>query len=170
MKWGIVFCVFSLLSIKGYSQSTTVRRTIDQVSRWKVYFLYPSTIRMINVDQNPEFYDLISEIENIKVIKLTQEEMKKYKVDSLEISNQLKSESFQEIMSLHTNQRKIRMLGKYEQIANPTIVALVMQGEEGFLFIEIVGEIDLAAAVKLLQKGYDFTGWDSIMELNQPAN
>lgn len=170
MKWSLFFIMFSLFCIKGFSQSTTVRSTIDQISRWKVYFLYPSTIRMINVDQNPEFYDLVSDIENIKVIKLNQEEMEKYKINTSDLLKRIKEESFEEVMSLHTNQRKIRVLGNYEHFPNPTMVALVMQDEEGFLLIEIVGEVDLAAAVKLLQDGYDFSGWNKILEPNQAAN
>ena len=163
-----IICLILLIFFthSSFGQSKTVRNLIDQVNQWRVFFLYPSTLRMIDAEENSVYKEFIKDIENVKVIRIDSSHKDFSKINVDEFTNSLASEDFIPLVKMKMNPKVIEIRGKYESIKNPTTVAVIHENHH-FLLIEIEGEIDLNAGLTLLNKGFDLS---LISNLVQPKN
>ena len=161
-----LFLFLSFYPLLSFGQSQTVRNLIEQVNQWRVFFLYPSTLRMIDAEEKSTYKDFIRDIEIVKIIRIDSSHKDFSKINVDNITRELASEEFVPLIQVKLNPKVIEIAGKYESIKNPTTVAIINETHT-FLLIEIEGKVDLDAGLELLNRGFDIS---KIGDLVQPKS
>jgi len=130
MKRHLIFIVFMIISIKGaFSQEGPLKEFAEdnpnaKLPRFSKICLYPSTLKMINIKQNPDYNDLVKDIDKILI----------YVLDSSFLANSdvytfldtYKDRGYEEFASVKSTKQSVVILGKNTE----NVIGLV--GGDGF--------------------------------------
>lgn len=160
----IVFnLIFLSLSVSGFSQSQTVDQIIEKLNTWDVFYLYPSTLRMLNPENNPSYNQLIYDVEKVKILILDQE---KHDIPSIydELIAGLDREHFETLMEMDEQDNAYRIFG----YTNPKgeisdFVGIVRTGNDSQLVFEVEGELNMPAALDLMKSGFNTSAFSKLI-------
>lgn len=127
------------------AQCTTITDLkADRLTSMSLYF-YPSTLRMVNLDNNEEFNRLIQDIEKLIFFKMNG---KFENIDMYNLIGQLLSnEDFEEYVVVDGPTKKFYLLGREK----PTeTVGIALLENEHYVF-DVAGSLDLNELPKLYQ-------------------
>lgn len=138
----IAFMFFAHLSMSQNSLITDLKE--DKLTKMSLYF-YPSTLRMVNLDNNEEFNKLIQDIDKMIFFKMNG------KFEIIDLYNLVSSlqteEDFEEYMVVDGPTKKFYLLGKED----PTeTVGVALLDNESFVF-DVAGSLALNQLPKLYQ-------------------
>ncbi len=127
-------------------------------------YFYPSTLRMINLQRNAEYDEMISELKKARYLKLdsgvvTQE-------DLAVLGEKLLKAGYEEMMVMKSAKTDIRILGLEKSV--PEVVVIARDGYECNI-MEITGMINLAKIPKLLES-FNSGGFLDVLNLNKQKN
>ncbi len=155
-----IFLVISFfLSTFCFAQSSVVTDFKENHETALSLYLYPSTLRMINIERNPEFDAMISEIKKARFFKLDSGVVSKD--DLVKLEKDLANEGFEEVMFMKNKDMDLRVWGLEKR--NSELVILSKQEEEVML-LEINGMINIAKIPKLTQT-FNQDGFIDILNL-----
>lgn len=135
--------LFTTLLANAQSSAITDLKE-DQLTNMSLYF-YPSTLRMVNLDNNEEFNRLIQDIEKLIFFKMNG---KFETIDMYNLVNHLQSnEDFEEYVVIDGPTKKFYLLGREK----PTeTVGIALLENEHFVF-DVAGSLELKELPKLYQ-------------------
>lgn len=135
--------LFTTLLANAQSSAITDLKE-DQLTNMSLYF-YPSTLRMVNLDNNEEFNRLIQDIEKLIFFKMNG---KFETIDMYNLVNHLQSkEDFEEYVVVDGPTKKFYLLGREK----PTeTVGIALLENEHFVF-DVAGSLELKELPKLYQ-------------------
>ncbi len=145
---GCRVCLFALLitcSLQSWSQCSTITDLKEgNFTAISLYF-YPSTLRMVNLENNERFNRLIQDIKKLVFYKMS----KKFEaIDMYNLISELQSENeFEEYVVLDGPKKKFYLLGR-EKPTESVGVALV--NNEHYVF-DIAGSLELKEILKLYE-------------------
>ena len=141
----IVFIICAVVDGKAQSRTLQQLKETNQIER-KFYF-YPSTLRMLNLQQNPEFNALIKDIRKLIFFKMRRDT---FGLDQFShtLSELKQKESFEEYMEIQGGEQKLFVLGK-ERPYN-TVILTKQQNE--YYLAEIIGQINVLQIPNLYRK------------------
>ena len=141
----LLLVLLALLSIKGFSQESIIKEFVEprRSTRWmNPLCFYPSTLRMINISQDPKFNELVNDIEKVLI----------YTLDSATIASKTygdflsnyENEGYEEYISLYGKQ-KVKVIGKEDEYVG------VIAAEENAMCFYLRGSIPFAKIPELIQ-------------------
>ena len=152
MKRYLVIITIGILSIQGaFAQEWPLKDFMEnnpnaELPRFSKACLYPSTLRMINLSQNPEYQDLISEIDKVLVYIPDADFLNATDADKM--FDQYREKDYKELASVRTNVESILILGK----GTDQFVGTLGGGELGrTMFFYIKGSLQLQNIPKLFE-------------------
>lgn len=116
MKQYLAIIVFVMVSIQGaFSQESPLKEFAEEnpnatLSRFSKVCLYPSTLRMINISQNPDYNELVSDIDKILIYVLDSDFIEA--TDVYGFLNTYKDRGYQEFASVKSSKQNLVILGK----------------------------------------------------------
>ncbi len=127
----------------------------------RAFCFYPSTIRMLNVGNNPEFNNMVSDIEKILV----------YKLDSISIADKLyssmlddfRSLGYEEFISVNGGGMETRLLGNLQNPVNQYIGVFI--NDDISLTFYMKGDISLEKIPNLISS-FNNDDFINIMDLD----
>ena len=134
MKKGLITLLF-FSAIVSSAQESIIKEFSEprKVSNWlNPVCLYPSTLRMINVSANPDFYELVNDIDKILIFMLDS-----VAANADDKSSWIKSYEeigYEEYISLY-GQQTMKVYGKENEFVG------LMQAEDRFLTFYLRGDI-----------------------------
>lgn len=137
----LLFCSFTCIA-----QNSIVTNFKENHDMSLSFYFYPSTLRMINIERNREFDEMIKEIKKARFFKLDSAAFSK--VDLSSFKESLKSGGFEEIMSIKNLDMDLQVWGLENRI--PELV-IVSKSENELMLLEINGMINVAKIPKLTQ-------------------
>ena len=158
MKKYLVILTICVLSTQGaFAQEWPLKDFMEKNPNAKLppfskACLYPSTLRMIDLSQNPDYQDLISEIDKILVYLPDSAFLEA--TDSEVLFEEYKNRGFKELVSVRTNVESILVLGK----GTDQVIGTLGGGDFGRpLFFYIKGSLQLQKIPRLFEtfKGSD---------------
>lgn len=158
MKY-ILFIISFFTSTLSFAQSSIVTEFKENHETALSLYLYPSTLRMINIERNQEFDEMISEIKKARFFKMDSGSVSRVDLSNLEKS--LTNEGFEEVMFVKNKDMDLRVWALGEK--NPELVILSKSGEE-LMVLEINGIINIAKIPKLTQT-FNQEGFMDILKL-----
>lgn len=141
----LLFLTFSFTSQISNAQCSLITDLKeDKLTNLSLYF-YPSTLRMVNLDNNEEFNRLIQDIEKLIFFKMNG---KFETIDMYNLVRDLQSEEdFEEYVVVDGPTKKFYLLGKEK----PTeTVGLAFVNNEHYVF-DVAGSLELKELPKLYQ-------------------
>lgn len=148
MKQSLLLGVFLFTFQLLIGQSKLLNEiSADQTRTYRVHALYPSTLRMINLEHNEDFNKSIKDIKKIKVIRTRREDFGP--ADLEELHTKLKSvEQYEEYMSWTDPAQQLFLLGRK---GRPDQMVLLASNPLDRTLIEILGKVDLLKLINLIQ-------------------
>lgn len=135
----------------AFGQSKSIRDFRSDFKENSNVFLYSSTLKMLNPENNPGFTDLVSGIDEIRVLNYDRT-ARRFEADDLaRLKNDLADEGYETLMQFNEKGAGIDLMGRQRRGKNIGMVAIV-ENEENMVLIDIIGYIDLAEFMELWQK------------------
>jgi len=127
-------------------------------------YFYPSTLRMINLQRNAEYDEMISELKKARFLKLDSGAVTQ--ADLTLLAEKLLKAGYEEMMLMKSADTDIRILGLEKKV--PEVVVIARNGYESNL-MEISGMINIAKIPKLLES-FNSGGFLDVLNLNKQKN
>ncbi len=153
MKPLIFFCL--LLTSQAIAQSPTVDRFREQHKTQQNLYFYPSTLRMINVDKNPDYYALVRHLDALQVLSFSKAENTLDKKNIQQFQQNIRRENYQELLSLDEKQRTIRLYALGNGNVPEGIIGFI-DSPQSLTLIEMEGFVDMPALLRLMQSDFNF--------------
>jgi hypothetical protein len=156
--------VCSLVLSTFYSQAqTAVFRSIEKhYEQAYIAFLYPSTLRALNLSRNEDLDKLVEGIEEAAYVRI--EKPANFVPASLfaAMITDLGSAGFIELMSMQGPNQKFAIMSLGED--NPKAFVILMEDAESLSILDIQGAIELSLLTKIDQ--LDITSFQDILKQN----
>lgn len=145
------------------AQSSTVADFREQHATSQDFFLYPSTLRMINLDKNPDLYKLVHDVEKLQILLFDQSSVDGSAMQQLRQG--IQKETYEELISFRQQGSQIAV---YARGDSPTLdgVVGVVDNQQTLALIDLEGFVDLPALMRLVQGGYDFSPMTNLVNLS----
>ncbi len=141
-----LFILFLSLSYACFAQSSVITDfKEDHDLAFSLYF-YPSTLRMINIERNVEYDEMIREIKKARFFKLDSGAISKTELNNL--MTDIVNEGFEEVMFMKNKDTDVRVWGK--ENSSPELIIISKSNEE-LMLLEINGMINVVKIPKLAQ-------------------
>ena len=161
----IVFTfLLTIFSLSSNAQNSVVTDFKENHATTLSLYFYPSTLRMVNIERNPEFDEMIREIKKARFFKMDSGAVSQN--DLKELSAKLINEGFEEVMFVKNKDMDIRVWG-IENI-NPELI-IISKAEEEVILLEINGMINIAKIPKLAET-FNQNAFLDVLKLNQNNN
>jgi len=147
----LVFPLLFFYSLTMAGQSKSIDQFRKEYKEDNNVFIYSSTLQMLNTENNPEFADLIKDIEEIRVLNYTRANQK-FTADRITtLKTSLKKEEYTELMIINEKDNKINLYGREKRGKTVGFVALV-ENPETFVVIDVDGNLDIHKFMQLKSK------------------
>ena len=147
----LLFPVLILYSLSIAGQSKSIDKFRKEYKEDNNVFVYSSTLKMLDTDENPEFADLVKDIEEIRVLNYTIANQRFTADEIKDLKNDLKDEQYKELLILTEQGNKVFLYGKEEKEKTVGFVALV-ENTETFMIIDVTGGLDFNKFMQLKSK------------------
>jgi hypothetical protein len=165
----IFFLLFALMTFTGFGQSDAISKFFDKYvddEQFTVVYISPKMMEMV-VDLSEEEGDaaevdeVLSGIKGIRILTTEQNTLQYYK----EALSVLELNQYEVLMQVRDGDENVRFLVKDE---GPRVkeLLLLVGGEDDFVLISFVGDIDLKKISKLGDK-MDIEGLEHLEELEE---
>jgi hypothetical protein len=150
---------FIILSSLSFAQSNVVTDFKENHETALSLYFYPSTLRMINIERNLEFDEMIREIKKARFFKMDSGAVSKADLSKLE--KDLTNIGFEEVMFIKNKDTDIRVWGLDKR--NPELV-IISKSDEELMLLEINGMLNIAKIPKLTQT-FNRSGFLEVLNL-----
>lgn len=144
MLRALLVMLMSATVIAASAQSRTTEKLEDQFEDSRAFFFYNNTLRMINQADDPEFDEIIRDIEKMKLLIIRKNAEG---FDLKNIARDYKSEDFEEIMTSRHKGRNFDIFLREEGGKTRAMLALV-NDEDNLFVLDILGSIDPGKVAK----------------------
>ncbi len=162
----LILTLFFLLTFSSVicAQSSAVTEFKDNHETALAFYFYPSTLRMINLQRNPEFDEMIKDIKKARFFKLDSGVVTQ--PDLTTLGNDLRKAGYEEMMMMKSKGNDIEVLGLEKH--TPEIVVISRNGYECML-LEVTGMINIAKIPKLID-AFSSGAFLDVFNLNKEQN
>jgi len=126
--------------------SPLIQELRDQKKVQSAYFLYPSTLRMLNFQDDPAINKLVKDVDKLSLMLLNADSFNYESIVDLSTKLQ-QQEQYEVYLEVEDESRQIYVLGKE---ANNKTLALGML-EEAYYLVDIQGQLNLLALPEAIQ-------------------
>lgn len=150
LKKGFALFIAFVVVFQANAQVGRIKELKEEDKASLSLYFYPSTIRMLNIDKDPAFYDMVKDIKSLRVMtvdtsKMDKKEFRKIKAGIIE-------ENYEELASMRAGKSNITLLAQYDGDNMLGMIALVTQ-DVSFMFLVMEGSIDPQKAMNMVQNG-----------------
>ncbi|MES2732675.1 MAG: DUF4252 domain-containing protein [Bacteroidota bacterium] len=131
-----------------------------------IYFLYPSTLRMFNVNKMPEYYQLFNKVNLIVVVNILKQSPTFRKEEIENLKKKLIQEKYQHLFEFGMSENQVAFF-KREKNGIPVEMVGFLGMEAQYLAIYVDGFIADKALIGLLKGGFNGTELGTILPLNK---
>ncbi|MEM9829050.1 MAG: DUF4252 domain-containing protein [Bacteroidota bacterium] len=154
-KLASVFMLAFTCSLTSLAQSRTVDQFLQKHSPSQKLFLYPSTLRMVNLEKNPDFYALVRDVDKLRVLLYDKNENSFSHQTVRSLSQQVQQEDYQELMTFQTDGQQVYLYSLGDDDTPEGVVGLV-ETEDAIILTDLEGFVNLPALLQLFQGDFNF--------------
>ncbi|MDZ7608659.1 MAG: DUF4252 domain-containing protein [Cyclobacteriaceae bacterium] len=164
MRFILTLAFLLIFSALVNAQSSAVTEFKDNHETSLAMYFYPSTLRMINLNQNLEFNEMIREIKKARFFRLDSGAVTPSELSAL--SESLIKSGYEEMMVMKSPDIDIAVLGLEKHI--PEFVVISRKGDECML-LEVAGILNIAKIPKLMD-AFNNGGFLDVLNLKNKKN
>ena len=156
--------LFLFIAVPTFGQTDAFRFLQEKYPDAKNVFLYQSTLRALNLENNEDYNKLVADVDKVSILILgdvmgelegntTEEEKEKHeqievdRTDFSDVIGMLKEEQFVEVMSMESKGQKSAIYN--EDSNDPEKFVIVVSNENGLTIADLKGSIDISLLFKL---------------------
>lgn len=146
-------CLIAVLLTSGVVASAQSKTTLDLEKKFEgsfTLFFYKNTLRMLNQQENPEFDELIRNIEKMKFLIVDKNKSRFGASEYKELTQAYQKESFEPIINGRMDGRNLDIYLRDAGGSKPGTVVLVNDSSSLYI-LDIVGTIDVSKAGALFK-------------------
>lgn len=128
-------------------QSPSIKKLVDEEKTELNLYFYPSTLRMINLEKNEEFNELIKDIRKMTFLKLDRHSFDHTQFEKL-IHTLLTEEELEEYIVIDGEKRKFYVLGR----ESPATTIGLVYFEKEYYAMDIAGKVNIQKLPKLYEQ------------------
>ena len=134
-----------------FAQSKVMRNLADEYPEARALVFYYSSLNMLNIEDDPEFAEMIQDIEKIKVLIIEKEAEDFDNTTVASIKSDLGKYAFEELMTLKNKDYDI---GVYIKDDDGDIEGFffIMDEEDSLIAVDLVGSMPVGDVGKLIDK------------------
>lgn len=140
-------CLFMVSSQKISAQTKTTEALHKRFSNALTFYFYKNTLRMLNQSENPEFDDIIKDIEKMKFLMIEKEESFG-KADYSRLVGDYKREQYEEIMTSRYGGKNFDIYLKEKEGVTKGMIVLVNDSASLYV-LDILGRVELNKVTRL---------------------
>ncbi|WKN40959.1 DUF4252 domain-containing protein [Tunicatimonas pelagia] len=159
-----VFALAFICSLSSLAQSRTVDQFLKEYQPSQKLFLYPSTLRMVNLEKNPDFYALVHDIDKLRVLLYNKNENGFSGQTIRTLSREVAEEDYQELMTFQADGQNVHLYSLGDDDTPEGVVGLV-ETDDTLILTDLEGFIDLPALLKLFQGDFNFEDIAGVVNL-----
>ena len=137
------------------AQSRTVTRFLEDHPPSQKFFFYPSTLRMVNLEKNPDFYALVRDVDKLRVLLYDKNSIGFSSQTLRTLSREVEAEEYQELMTFQTPQQQAYLYSLGEEDMPEGVVGLI-ETDDSLILTDLEGFVNLPALLKLFQGDFNF--------------
>lgn len=144
----LLLIIFPSLS---FGQSKVMRNLADEYPDARSLMFYRSSLKMLNLEDDPEFDRMIRDIEKIKVLIVEKSDDESDKSVRSELKADLKDYDFEELMTIKSKDIDV---GVYINDDDGDIEGFffIMDEEDSLIAVDLVGDMPVGDISKLIEK------------------
>ena len=142
----VLLCIFLSISIHSLAQNRAVTEFRETHEAALSLYFYPSTLRMINLERNMEFDEMIRDIKKARFFKMDSGAV--HNEDILKLDNRLRDEGFEEVMFMKSKDMDLKVWGVGKR--NPVLI-IISKSDADVMLLEVNGMINIAKIPKLTE-------------------
>ena len=140
-----------ILPLYGYSQSKTTQEFSKAHDDAFVLFFYQNTLKMLNQDDNPEFAELIKDIDKMKFIRVDTKTAGFTKEDYKKLVAKYHDEDFEDLMNMRHEGMNVNAYIQ-EDDGVTTGIVMLMQDDSTVSVLDIKGAVPINKLLTLISK------------------
>ena len=161
MKYLLTFILlFNLTTLLAQSQAVADFR--EQYATSQDFYLYPSTLRMVNLEKNPDAYQLVNDVEKLQVLLFERASINRPALQRLQQG--IQDEAYEELMSFQEKDSQITVYAHGESPQLDGVVGVV-DNKQTLALIDLAGFIDLPSLINLAQSDYNFSAVTTLVNM-----
>lgn len=135
-KFPLIILMMGLISQPLFAQESILKEFVENSNKRKFCF-YPSTLRMVNLQQDPAFNEMIAPIEKLLLYSLDSSSIasKEYRY----VLDDYTQEGYEDYAQVYGGKFDIHVLGKERKVRE--WVGVLKQGDEAFAFY-LIGAVN----------------------------
>jgi hypothetical protein len=148
-----VFLLFLLIITHHFvtAQSKTIGKFRKLYKEDQNVFFYSSTIKMLNTENEPEFADLIKDIDKIMVLLYEKEKQAFNTQEIIQLKKDLQKEKYNPLLFIKENDNAINLYKKDRKEKTVGFTALI-DNKENLVIIDVKGSIDFKKFMEFKNK------------------
>ena len=148
------------------AQSKTVATFRENHATSQDFYLYPSTLRMVNLDKNPDLYKLVNDVEKLQILLFERSSVSRQTLGQLQQG--IRQEAYEELISFREKDSQVTVyaLGDSPQLDG---VVGIVDNQQTLALVDLAGFINLPALMNLMQGGYDFSKVANLVNVTMEA-
>lgn len=152
----LIIFLLAFTPIFGYAQSKTTQAFHKQHEDAFVLFFYSNTLKMLNQDDNPEFEELIRDIEKMKFVRVNIAEAGLDKDDYNDLVEDFYDDDFEDLMTMRHEGMNVSAYIQ-EDDGVTTGIVMLMQDDESISILDIKGAVPLNKMASLISKVQNYS-------------
>ena len=135
-----------MLGLLSCNKTDSITRFSEENKMDKQYYVYPSTLRMVNLEENEEYYKLIEGFEKGQFFSLLNTPENSNLISKLK--DDMTKEGFEEAMFYKSKDRDVTV---YLLEKNTPKIAAILEGDSTFNIVQVEGLINITKLPALLE-------------------
>ena len=164
LKLASIFVLAFTCSFASLAQSHTVDDFLKEHQPSQKFFLYPSTLRMVNIEKHPDFYNLVHDIDKLRVLMYNKNEHGFSQQTIRTLSKEVEQENYQELMTFQADGQNVYLYSLGDDDTPEGVVGLV-ETDDTIILTDLEGFINLPALLKLFQGDFNFEDIAGVVNL-----
>jgi hypothetical protein len=154
MKRSLIFLII-LLPFVSFGQSKTTQSFHKDHEDAFVLFFYSNTLKMLNQTDDPEFDELIKQIEKMKFVRIDIKEEEFSNDEFKDLVEDYKDEKFEDLMTMRHEGMNINAYIQ-EDDGITTGIVMLMQDDKNISILDIKGAVPINKLTSLISKVQNF--------------
>jgi hypothetical protein len=151
MKKVFILFFLAMTCVIVTAQSKSIERFRKLHKEDQNVFFYSSTIKMLNNENEPEFADLIKDIDKVMVLLYEKEKQKFNTQDIIELKNNLQKEKYVPLLIINENNNTINLY-KRDRKEKTVGFSAIVDNKESLVIIDVKGSIDFKKFMEFKNK------------------
>lgn len=147
----VVTLLLLMSPVLSFAQSSTTQAFHEDHEDAFVLFFYRNTLKMLNQDDNPDFIEIIKDIDKMKFIRVNKLEEGLKKEDYNQLVKDYYDEDFEDLMTMRHEGMNVNAYIQ-EDDGVTTGIVILMQDDQTISILDIKGTVPISKMATIITK------------------